>query len=124
RGDLTGLRASHPIGDSEERRLADVGVLVAPAPAAGVGDDRDVPEPGHASNLRSVSPTRTTSPRLSRRGRSSRVPFRNVPLGEPRSWTQTPSCRGSKRAWRAEANSSVADRKSTRLNSSHDQISY
>ncbi len=36
------------------------------------------------------------------------VPFRKVPFVEPRSCTQTPSWRGSKRAWRADANSSVA----------------
>jgi hypothetical protein len=43
---------------------------------------------------------------MSRRGRSIRVPFTNVPFVEPRSCTQTPSRRGSKRACRADANSS------------------
>src|SRR5438128_266315 len=104
RRDLAGLRAAHPVGDGEERRLHDVRVLVVPSLAAGVGHARDPSD--HCSYLRSVSPSRTTSPYFNRRGRSSRVPFRYVPFVEPRSCTQTPSCRGSKRAWRADAYSS------------------
>ena len=65
----------------------------------------DAAEP-HASTLRSVWPTRTTSPLASRRGVVTRAPLTNVPFVEPRSSTQTPSRRGSKRACRAEANSS------------------
>ena len=37
RGDLARLVAAHPVGDREERRLADVGVLVAAALVARVG---------------------------------------------------------------------------------------
>src|SRR5204863_392396 len=49
---------------------------------------------------------RMMSPCVRRRGCSRRAPFRYVPFVEPRSCTQTPSWRGSKRAWRADANSS------------------
>src|SRR3954468_21543964 len=75
RGDLARLRAADPVGDREQRRLADVGVLVVPAAAAGVGGGgaaRDL----HESYLSSVSPTRTTSPGVSRFGRVRRIPFR------------------------------------------------
>src|SRR3954447_14411802 len=58
---LAGLRAAHPVGDREERGLDDVGVLVATALAAGIGDRADVTQEAH-SYLRSVSPTRTMSP--------------------------------------------------------------
>ena len=37
RGDLAGLGAAHPVGDREQRRAREEGVLVAPALAAGVG---------------------------------------------------------------------------------------
>src|SRR6266516_7943849 len=108
RCNLSRLGAAHAVGDGKERRLADVGVLV-PAPlATGIRDHPYMSETRHCSYLRSVSPTRTMSPRASRRGRSSRVPLRYVPFVEPRSCTQTPSWRGSKRAWRAEAYSSVS----------------
>src|SRR6266576_2524817 len=74
RGDLAGLRAAHAVGDGEERRLHDVGVLV-PAPlATGVGRACHVSD-AQLSNLKSVSPIRTTSPGLSLRGDSSRTPF-------------------------------------------------
>ena len=48
RGDLAGLGAAHPVGDREERRVADVGVLVVPALAAGV---RARPTPARSSSL-------------------------------------------------------------------------
>src|SRR5204863_4482329 len=73
-GDLARLRAAHPVRDREERRLDDVRVLVLPPPTAGVGRAR-VAADVHPSNLSSVSPTRTTSPGSSRRGRVSFVPF-------------------------------------------------
>ena len=58
--DLPALRAAHPVRDREERRLVDVGVLVVPPLATRV---REVGGPqSHCSNLRSVSPTRITSP--------------------------------------------------------------
>src|SRR5262249_32873463 len=107
-GDLAGLRAAHPVGDGEERRLADEGVFVAAPLPAGVGaaerlDDRD-----HDSYLRSVSPIRTTSPGASRRSRVTRMPFTYVPFVEPMSSSHTPSRLISKRAWRPEAYSSAA----------------
>src|SRR6185503_8213153 len=105
RGDLAGLGASHPVSDREQGRLDDVGILVVPARAPRIGDGGDAAD--HVSYLRSVSPTRTMSPSESRRGRSSRAPLRYVPLVDPRSCTQMPSCRGSKRACRADAYSSV-----------------
>ena len=37
RGDLAGLRAAHAVGDHEQRRAHEEGVLVRPALAAGVG---------------------------------------------------------------------------------------
>src|SRR4029450_10970475 len=77
RGELAGLGAPHSVGDGEERRLRDEGVLVVPAPPPGVGQCRRLSEAqGHASYLNSVSPTRTTSPALSRFGRVRRVPLR------------------------------------------------
>src|SRR5215204_5884172 len=102
RGDLAGLRAAHPIGDREHRRLDDVGVLVVAPLAPRMCGEPDV----HASNLRSVSPTRITSPETSFLGPSSFIPFTKVPFVEPTSSTQTPSRRGSTRAWCADANSS------------------
>ena len=80
---------------SLRRRLRPVSVMHA-----------DRAERAHCSYLRSVSPTRTTSPWLQPARLVEPRPVENVPFVEPRSCTQTPSCRGSKRAWRAEANSS------------------
>src|SRR4029450_10286457 len=60
----------------------------------------------HGSNLRSVPPTRTRSPAASLRARLSRTPLTNVPLVDPTSSIQTPSRRGSTRAWFAEAEAS------------------
>ena len=65
--DLAGLGAAHSVGDREERRLGDVCVLVAPAAAAGIGD-AGVARQHQTSNLKSVWPTRTTSPLARRRG--------------------------------------------------------
>src|SRR6266545_8295832 len=105
RGDLAGLRAAHAVGDREQGRLDDVRVLVVPACAARIRDGGDSPD--HLSYLRSVSPTRTMSPSVSRRGCSRRAPLRYVPFVDPRSCTQAPSCRGSNRACRADAYSSA-----------------
>ena len=105
RGDLAGPRAAHAVGDREQRRPHDERVLVLPALPSGVGRDGVAPEL-HVSNLRSVSPMRTTSPGASRRSRVSRMPFTNVPFVEPMSSTQIPSRRGSMRAWRVDAYSS------------------
>jgi hypothetical protein len=67
RGDLAGLRAAHAVRDREQRRLVDVRVLVVATLAARMGEVCRAE--GHCSNLRSVSPTRITSPGLNRRGR-------------------------------------------------------
>ena len=48
RGDLAGLGAAHAVGDGEERRLDDEGVLVVPALAAGVREHGE-PRNGHGS---------------------------------------------------------------------------
>src|SRR5512132_1400683 len=45
---LAGLRASHPVGDREERGLDDVGVLVATALATGIGDRTDATQGVHS----------------------------------------------------------------------------
>src|SRR5436305_11449072 len=77
RRNLAGLRTAHPVCDGEERRVADVGVLVPAALAARIR----VPDPLtelHDSNRRSVSPIRTTSPGASRRSRVSRIPLTQV----------------------------------------------
>ena len=90
RGDLAGARAAHAVGDREERRLEDVRVLVVVPLAARVGADlllADLRVTAHGSNLRSVSPTRTTSPGASRRSRVRRMPLTNVPFVEPMSST-------------------------------------
>src|SRR5205823_343263 len=94
-----------PVGDREQRGAADVRILVVPALAPRIGARVALSEL-HGSNLRSVSPIRTTSPATSRRSRVSRIPLTNVPFVEPMSSTQIPSRRGSKRAWRVEAYSS------------------
>src|SRR5256885_10822817 len=52
RGDLARLRAAHPVGDREQRRGADVRVLVAPPPPPGGGLPHpltDPPVPGPLS---------------------------------------------------------------------------
>ncbi len=92
-GDLAGLRAAHPVGDREERRVADERILVAAALPAGVAlavtlaDREPQRRRAHRSNLRSVSPTRTTSPGTSLRSRASRIPLTKVPFVEPASAT-------------------------------------
>ena len=69
--DLAGLRAAHAVGDGEERRPHDVGVLVVPALPAGIRDGGVAAQSHHAASYRnSVSPMRTTSPGASRRGAS------------------------------------------------------
>ena len=90
RGDLSGARAAHSVRDREQRRPLDVRVLVVPPLAPGVGGGRVGADP-HTSYLRSVSPTRTTSPGARRRGSSTFSPLTNVPLVEPASSTHTPS---------------------------------
>src|SRR5258707_989461 len=68
RRNLAGARAAHAVGDREQWRLEDVRVLVVMALAARVGPDLLLSDSQrHGSNLRSVSPTRTTSPGVSRR---------------------------------------------------------
>ncbi len=84
RRDLARLGAAHAVGDREERRGDDERVLVAPPLVAGVRLAADGAD-AHSSNLSSVSPTRTTSPRSSLRGRSIRAPFTYVPFVEPTS---------------------------------------
>ena len=37
-GDLAGLGTAHPVGDGEERRLDDEGILVPSPLAAGIGE--------------------------------------------------------------------------------------
>ena len=101
--DLAPARAAHPVRDREERRMADPGVLVSAAPPPRMREPRAPPELAHVSNLRSVPPTRTRSPAASLRARLSRTPLTNVPLVDPTSSIQTPSRRGSTRAWFAEA---------------------
>src|SRR6266508_689380 len=103
--DLTGARPAHAVRHREQRRLDNVGVLVM-APLAPRMRRTGVARDSHCSNLRSVSPIRTTSPGVSLRGRSIRVPLTNVPFVEPMSSTQTPSRRGSMRACLADTNSS------------------
>ena len=61
----------------------------------------------HSSYLRSVSPTRITSPG-SASAAGHLMPFTKVPLVESESSTQTPSRRGSMRAWWTEAKSSAS----------------
>ena len=61
RGDLARLGAADAVGDREERRLADEGVLVLRTPATRVRE-RARAAGSHASTLRSVWPIRTTSP--------------------------------------------------------------
>jgi hypothetical protein len=55
RRNLARLRAAHAVGDGEERRLEDVGVLVAAPPAARVRDPACLAQ-SHCSNFNSVSP--------------------------------------------------------------------
>ena len=105
RRDLACTRASHAVRDREERRPADIRVLVATPLPPRVGPGCIAPQL-QGSNLRSVSPMRTTSPGTSRRSRVNRIPFTKVPFVEPMSSIQTPSRRGSSRAWRVDEYSS------------------
>jgi len=75
RRDLARLGAAHPVGDREQRRVVDEGVLVVPAPAASVRGAR-TPNVAHASYLISVSPTRRMSPGARRFACVRRMPFR------------------------------------------------
>src|SRR5262249_32796798 len=85
--DLAGTGAAHAVRDREQRWLEDVRIFVVMALSAGIGTDLLLADAksGHDSNLRSVSPTRTTSPGASRRSRVRRMPFTNVPFVEPMS---------------------------------------
>ena len=105
RRDLSRLGAPHPVGDGEQRGLADEGVLVAPAHAARVRQPRDGDEL-HATTRSVVSPMRSRSPSVSRSRPSMRRPFTKVPLRESRSTTHNPSRSASTRAWLADAYSS------------------
>src|SRR5947207_1481054 len=71
-GDLAGLRPAHPVGDREQRRVADVRVFVAAPLPPGVRLPYTLTDL-HVSNRRSVSPMRTTSPGTSRRSRLTRI---------------------------------------------------
>ncbi len=64
RRDLARLGAAHPVGDREERRVDDEGVLVPPPFPARIGEPCAVGDL-HRSNLSSVSPIWTRSPRCS-----------------------------------------------------------
>ena len=74
RCDLTGASPAHAVGDGEQRRLADEGILVSKPSAPRVGETRCAADP-HRCTSSSVSPMRTTSP-----GRRSRAAFRRAPL--------------------------------------------
>ena len=83
-GDLAGLMPAHPIGDSEDHRLRDVGVLVSGAHQSDVGGgppthggligEGDVIAHYSASNT--VLPICTRSPLVTRSGSVSRLPLR------------------------------------------------
>ena len=60
-GDLPGACTSHAVGYREQRRLEDVGVLIAEAALPCVRDHRRTTDP-HDTSSSSVWPTRTTSP--------------------------------------------------------------
>ena len=93
RGDLARLGAAHAVGDREQRRVADEGVLVAAPLAAGVG----LAVALRRSRLRASSVTARTagqSRRSARRRRGPtaaravrRMPLTNVPFVEPASST-------------------------------------
>jgi hypothetical protein len=89
-GHLAGLSPTHAVGDCEKRGVDEEGILVSPPLAAGIGESgcvRDL----HRSNLSSVSPIWTRSPRWSCLRPSTRSPFTKVPFVEPRSRIHTPS---------------------------------
>ena len=103
RSDLAASRAAHPVGDREQRRMADPGILVAPAPAARM--ERPVLRP---DGLMSRTSGRSRPRERGRRRQacapgSSRTPFTKVPFVDPTSSIHTPSRRGSTRAWFADA---------------------
>ena len=86
RGDLARLGAADPVGDREERRLADVCVLVLRPSPAGVRVGAR-PAGSHASTLRSVWPIRTMSPGARSRAVVTRAPLTKVPFVDPTSST-------------------------------------
>ena len=96
RGELARLGAAHPVGDREQRRLADVGVLVVPAPPAGVGDAR---APSRALTSR-------TSARSRRRGGCRRASAASRASGGSRSGR----CRSSSRRPRPRRRRAAARR--------------
>ena len=92
-GDLAGLVAAHAVGDTEHHRLGDEGVLVpaahqpdvggrAPAHSRLIGEGDVV---AHHSASNTVLPICTRSPLATCSGAVSRLPFKKVPLVEPRS---------------------------------------
>ena len=89
RGELSGACASHPVGDDEQRRIVEVGVLVRAPDLAGVARACVVGDAhgAYSSYLSSVSPTRTSSPARRRCSATSACPATCVPFVEPRSST-------------------------------------
>src|SRR5207342_1678526 len=106
RRELARERATHAVGDHEERRAQEERVLVGAANVAGLGqagriDDTSCHPPARYSSC--VWPIVTTSPLRSTRRPETRSPFTNVPLVELRSSTTSPSWPWANRAWRPEA---------------------
>ena len=74
RGELTGLRPAHSVGDGEQRRRAHERVLVAQPASPGVAANGGAADP-HAATCKSVWPMRTTSPDWSSRAVVTRAPL-------------------------------------------------
>ena len=102
---LAGLRPTHAVGDGEERRAGEVGVLVRVALAAGVGLVSFFGDDQHqeTSKRNSVSPIRITSPGVSSASPCSSRELRSVPLVEFMSSAKYAPERLNTRAWIPEA---------------------
>src|SRR4051812_42943409 len=105
RRDLARLRASHPVGDREQRRLGVVGVLVGLPLAPGVGLVCLLGDDQHqdTSKRNSVSPIRIMSPGVSSASPCRSRELRSVPLVELMSSTKYAPERLKTRAWIPEA---------------------
>ena len=92
-GDLTRPRAAHPVGDGEERRLADeYASSFRRTPAPGVGHAQPRARSLTRCTCSSVAPIADHVAGLRRAARARSVaPLTNVPFVEPRSSTHAPS---------------------------------
>src|ERR1700754_1877863 len=105
--DVTCRHSTHAVGDGKQPRPGIEGVLVQVSDQTAVALGGIAQGQGHGRNSREVRPIRIGTPRGTGVGPETLPRSRYVPFVEPRSSTNQVPSRGMRRAWRAEAKSSV-----------------